>query len=177
MNDEMIPLPRSYSSPPGAPAQQFPLLAESPQVLAVWWHGRPYRQPTAKPARPRTPVRPLPERLVVSLVKGAPLGVLAAAVVYGVWPARQWWLAEWHWAIALGAVLLLRVLVSTNAAVLAAAGIALVQGASLGVHDLVHGGLPVLSVDLREVARVILVTIAVRVAWEILLSPLRARRR
>ena len=173
----MIPLPDA-AGPPHATTQWPRLDVRDARVLDLWWHGHGTRatQPPDKPPKgDAAPRVPLPVRLLRAPIYGVMLGVLAAAVVYGVWPARQWWLADWHWAIALGAALLLA-LVSFRSAVLALVGIALGQGASLGLQDFVQGGLPALSADLREIARVILIVIVVRVAWEILLSPLRARR-
>lgn len=173
----MIPLPGA-AGPPSANTQWPRLVVNDARVLAVWWQGHGTRSTQPPDKRPRSdaaPRMPLPTRLLRAPIYGAVLGLLAASAVYGVWPARHWWLADWHWAIALGAVLLLA-LVSFNAAALAAAGIALVQGASVGVQDIVLGGLPALTADLRDVGKAILILIAVRVAWEILLSPLRPRR-
>jgi len=179
MTNEMIPLPEA-AGPPQATTQWPRLEVGDTRVLAAWWdgHGTPATQPSDR--RPRSPLRPsgapLPVRLVRAPIAGALLGVLVAAIVFGVWPARHWWMGDWHWAIALGAVLLLA-LVSLNAAALVLLGIVLLQGVSVGARDLLQGGMAALSGDLHDVGRVVLIAIAARVVWQILLVALWALRR
>lgn len=174
MNDDMIPLPQNASPAHGPAARQFPLLDENPGVLAGWWQGRPHHQPPPPPPHP--PRAALPVRLVRAVAKGVPLGIIVAAVVLGIWPARQWWLVDWRWAIAL-AVVLAVALVRVNAAVLLMVGIALVQAVGGLMGDFFAGGPAALSAHLHVAAKVVLIVIAARVAWEVVRGALWAVRR
>ena len=176
MNNDMIALPRSSGTARGGSAPQFPLLGEDPRVLGDWWQGRPHHQPPPKPPR-RDPQRAaLPVRLVRAVAKGVPLGIIVAAVVLGAWPARQWWLVDWRWVIAL-AVVLAVALVRVNAAALLAVGIALVQAAGSLMGDFLAGGPEALSAHLHVAAKVVLIVIAARVAWEVVRGALWTVRR
>jgi hypothetical protein len=118
----MIPLPqiRQYSAS-GDPLQ-WPTFDEDPRVLQTWWSGHMSQQTQL--------IRTLGfswRRMAGAGFRGVALGILLVGFICGLVPAYSWWLGDWHWVFGLAGIGVATLLLGSEGAVLALAGIALVQ--------------------------------------------------
>lgn len=122
MPDKLIPLPRIRQHGPTGDLLQWPTFDEDPAVLQTWWSGRAPPQ-TDLPRARRFSWR----RMAGTGIRGITLGILLVGFICGLVPAYSWWLADWHWVFGLAGIGAGALLLGSEGAVLALAGIALVQ--------------------------------------------------
>jgi hypothetical protein len=60
-------------------------------------------------------------------IRGIALGILLVGFICGLVPAYSWWPSDWHWVFGLAGVGVATLFLGSEGAVLALAGIALVQ--------------------------------------------------
>ena len=122
MPDKMIPLPRIQQYTASGDTLQWPTFDEDPRVLQTWWSGHTPQQ--------TQPIRTSGfswKRLVGSGIRGFVLGILLVGIICGLAPAYSWWMADWHSVFGLAGIGAATLLIGAEGAVLALAGIALVQ--------------------------------------------------